>query len=61
MGDGNSWCTCTRKLPQGWNMDGCPVHDKRDTFHYDIPEGEVETIKDDRGRTTGWMLKRKKS
>lgn len=60
MGDGNSWCTCTRKLPQGFDKSGCPVHDrhdKRDTLHYEVPEIEVETITDDRGRTTGWIGK----
>lgn len=28
MSDANSWCTCTRKLPQGYNTSGCPVHDR---------------------------------
>lgn len=27
---GNSWCTCTKKLPQGWNTKACPVHDRDD-------------------------------
>jgi len=28
MGDENSWCTCTKAYPSGWNTDGCPVHDR---------------------------------
>lgn len=28
MSDGNSWCTCRKKLPQGYDTSGCPVHDR---------------------------------
>lgn len=29
-----SWCTCSRAYPTGWNMKDCPVHDRKEV-HYD--------------------------
>jgi len=26
MSDGNSWCTCRKKYPQGYDSTDCPVH-----------------------------------
>lgn len=37
MSDANSWCTCRKKLPQGYDTSGCPVHD-RDTEQLDIDD-----------------------
>lgn len=29
MSDANSWCTCRKKLPQGYDSSDCVVHGRR--------------------------------